>query len=104
MPLAVHDISAGQMVLLQAAALGRAVVITRNATTVDYASDEEDALLVDLGDEAGLRQAMRRLLENPDLRDRLGRAASARFDRQHSTEAYVRGLVAAVESRLHGGR
>ena len=99
-PLAVDGVSAGQMVLLQAAALGRAVVITRTATTVDYATDGQDALLVGLGDTDGLRQAIVRLLDDADLRARLGRAAAARFDREHSTEAYVRGLVAAIDGRL----
>ena len=98
-PLAVDDISAGQMVLLQAAALGRAVVITRTATTVDYADDEVDALLVPLGDQAALHGAIARLLGDGALRCRLGAAAAARFDREHSTEAFVRGLVLAVGAR-----
>jgi glycosyltransferase involved in cell wall biosynthesis len=95
-PLAVDDVSAGQMVLLQAAALGRAVIITRTATTSDYATDGEDALLVDRGDVGQMREAVRRLLDDAVLRDRLGANAAARFDRQHSTEAYVRNLVRAA--------
>ena len=97
-PLGVDDISAGQMVLLQAAALGRAVVITRTATTVDYASDEHDALLVGIGDVGALRHAMTRLLDDAALRLQLGTAASDRFDREHSTEAYVQGLVSIAEA------
>jgi glycosyltransferase involved in cell wall biosynthesis len=95
-PLAVDDVSAGQMVLLQAAALGRAVIITRTATTSDYATDGEDALLVDRGDAGQMRAAVRRLLADAVLRDRLGANAAARFDRQHSTEAYVRNLVGVI--------
>jgi glycosyltransferase involved in cell wall biosynthesis len=99
-PLAVQGVSAGQMVLLQAAAIGRAVIITRTETTTDYATDEMDALLVERGDEAALRRAIVRLLEDPALCRRLGEAAAARFERDHSTEAYVRGLVGAIDARL----
>jgi glycosyltransferase involved in cell wall biosynthesis len=102
-PLAVVDVSAGQMVLLQAAALRRAVIITRTETTVDYATDEEDALLVPMGDVAALRQAIDRLLANKALRDRLGGAAASRFEREFSTEAYVRRLVAAIAARTPVG-
>ncbi|MDE2576700.1 MAG: glycosyltransferase family 4 protein [Rhodospirillales bacterium] len=97
-PLSVDDISAGQMVLLQASALGRAVITTRTATTTDYVTDGADALLVDIGDVAQMRAAIIRLLEDRALRDRLGAGAAARFERDHSTEAYVRKLVAAIEA------
>jgi len=95
-PLSVDDVSAGQMVLLQAAALGKARVITRTATTLEYASDGEDALFVAMGDVAAMREAIERLIADPALRARLGANAAARFEREHSTEAYVRGLVAAI--------
>ena len=99
-PLSVHDISAGQMVLLQAAALARPVVITRTATTIDYATDGKDALLVPMGDVATLRQTLAHLLGNAELRRLLGQAASDRFVQHHSTEAYIRNLVQVVQSRL----
>ena len=107
-PLSVHHASAGQMVLLQAAALARPVVITRTATTIDYATDGKDGLLVPMGDVATLRQTLAYLLGNAELRRLLGQAASDRFVRHHSTEAYVRNLVQIVQSRLgaaaSGGR
>lgn len=95
-PLAVDDISAGQMVLLQAWAVGKAVIITRTASTAEYATDGEDALLVDRGDVEQLRTAIERLLEDAPFRERLGRNAAARFEAEHSTEAYTRKLVAVV--------
>ena len=95
-PIAVDDISAGQLVLLQASALGRAVIITRTATTPEYATDGEDALFVDLRDVGQMRAAVLRLLQDHDLRSRLGAAALARFGREHSTAAYVRNLVQAI--------
>jgi glycosyltransferase involved in cell wall biosynthesis len=102
-PLAVDDVSAGQMVLLQAAALGRAVIITRTATTSDYATDGEDALLVDRGNVVQMREAVQSLLADAGLRNRLGANAAARFDRQHSTEAYVRNLAGAIAGSKQEG-
>jgi glycosyltransferase involved in cell wall biosynthesis len=99
-PLSADDISAGQMVLLQAAALERAVIITRTPTTEEYATDEVDALMVDRGDVGQMRRAIRRLLDDPALRRRLAVAARARFERDHSTEGYVRNLVATVRHML----
>ncbi len=95
-PLAVDDISAGQLVLLQASALGRAVIITRTATTPEYATDGEDALFVDLGDVAQMRAAIIRLVDDVDFRNRLAAGALARFKREHCTAAYVRNLVRAI--------
>ena len=95
-PLAADEISAGQMVLLQSSALGKAVVITRTATTIDYATDGQDALFVDLGDVQQLRQAILRLLDDPNYRKNIGANAAARFERDHSTEAYVQKIVAAL--------
>lgn len=95
-PLAVDDISAGQMVLLQAMALGKPVIVTRTATTTDYATDERDALLVPRGDPAALRAAILRLLADPALAARLGAAALETYERQYTTERFVGNVLAAV--------
>jgi glycosyltransferase involved in cell wall biosynthesis len=97
-PISVAEISAGQMVLLAAAALGKAVIITRTATTCEYATDGEDAIFVDIGDVAQMRDAIQRLLNDTTLRKRIGDNAALRFERDHSTEAYVRKLVAAISA------
>jgi glycosyltransferase involved in cell wall biosynthesis len=102
-PLSVDELSAGQMVLLQASAMRKAVIITRTSTTPDYAVDGEDALLVDRGDVGQMRDAVRRLLDDRDLRDRIASNASDRFLRDHSTEVYVRNLVAVIEARIRTG-
>ncbi len=103
-PLSANDISAGQMVLLQAGALAKGTVITRTATTPEYATDGENALLVEKGNVEQMRDAIRRLLEDGALRARLGANAALRFERDHSTEAYVRNLVAAIEATLKSTR
>jgi glycosyltransferase involved in cell wall biosynthesis len=99
-PLAAESVSAGQMVLLQARALGKPTIISRTRTTVDYATDEEDALLVGIGDMHAMRAAIVRLLTDARLRQRIGSNARRGFERENSTEAYIRNLVTAVESAL----
>ena len=100
-PLTVDDVSAGQMVFLQAAGLGKAVVMTKTSTTTDYATDDVEALLIGLGSQDDMRNAITRLLDSPGLVHRLGAAAKARFERDHSTEAYVRKLVQEIGVRVN---
>ena len=95
-PLDVDDISAGQMVYLQAAALGRPVILTETSTTTEYVTDGVNALLVPRRDVPALRAAIQRLLTDPAFAARLGEAAQLHFKARHSTEAYVRNVVAAL--------
>ena len=97
-PLAVADISAGQMVVIQAMGLGKAVVVTRTPTILDYVQDGEDALLVEPGDAAGMRAAFTRLINDPALRQRLGRNAMARYDRELSTAGHLRQIVTLIHA------
>jgi glycosyltransferase involved in cell wall biosynthesis len=76
-PLHDRAISIGQSVILQAMALGKAVVATRTAGTVDYVTHLQDGLLVDPGDPEGLRDALVRL-GDPTLRRALGARARSR--------------------------
>ena len=99
-PLATDDKSAGQMVALQAAALNKAIIVTRTAAIAEYVTDGQDALLVERNDVAQMRAAIRRLLEDDAFRARLGANAAIRFEREHSTEAFVRKLLAAVTMAL----
>ena len=92
-PLAQRNVSAGQMVLLQAAALGKPVVITETATTREYVTDGEDALLVRYGDVADMRAKIALLLADPVACATMGQRASDRYDAEFCTEAYVRRLL-----------
>jgi glycosyltransferase involved in cell wall biosynthesis len=99
-PLAVDDISAGQMVLIQAMALAKPLIVTRTSTVREYITHEVEALLVSPGDERELNAAVMRLRENPALARRLAETAAAAFEARHSMRAYVAHIVEAVESGL----
>jgi len=102
-PLAVEEISAGQMVLSQAFGLGRPVVVTHTPTVCDYATDGENALMVPRGDAEAMRAALRALLEDPALRARLGAAALAAFESDLDTPAHLQRLVTLIDGKLRAG-
>jgi glycosyltransferase involved in cell wall biosynthesis len=57
---------------------GKAMVGTAVGGIVDMIIDGETGLLVPPGDVEALASAMQRLIESPDLRERLGRASRER--------------------------
>lgn len=95
-PLAVLDISAGQMVLIEAMGLGCAIIVTDTPTIRDYVADGEDAVLVPCGDVRALQAAMLRLLGDPALRLRLAANARAAYDAKYSTRRHIEQLLAAI--------
>lgn len=66
--VAERDSPHGQTTLVQALALGKPVVATRSSGIADYVDDGQEGLLVEPGDIAGLREAIRRLLADDELR------------------------------------
>jgi glycosyltransferase involved in cell wall biosynthesis len=67
--------------VLEAMASGRPVVATTTGGVVDMIVDGENGLLVPPGDEHRLAEAMARLLNDADLRGRLGAGARERAER-----------------------
>lgn len=74
-PTEVREYPTGQTVLLEALALGKACVVTDTPAMREYVTDGETALLVPPNDPVALRDAVRRLIEDPPLRNRLGTRA-----------------------------
>ena len=95
-PLGVNDISAGQMVLIQAMAFAKPTIITRTATVEEYVVHGKQSLLVSQGSVAELRAAINRLINDSELAAQLGSNAVASFENSFSMKAYVRHLVDSV--------
>jgi len=72
LPLQPTGRSTGQVVMLDAMALGKPVIVTRLAGTVDYIRHGENGLLVPPGDPMALRSAILELLNNASLRKNIG--------------------------------
>jgi len=86
-PTEVCEYPAGQTVLLEAMALGKACVVTDTPALREYVEHEQTALLVPPHDPSALRQAVQRLLDDESLRRRLGAVAKAESTRRGGAEA-----------------
>lgn len=84
--------ASGYAVAMEAMAMGKALIVTRTGAPADFFCDGETCLLVPPGDPAALRSAILRLLENADLRARLGRAARHLMEERHGMERYTADL------------
>jgi glycosyltransferase involved in cell wall biosynthesis len=67
-------------VVHEAMSRGRAVIGTRPGGHEDMIEDGESGLLVPSGDVHSLREAMQRLIDDGEYRDRLGARAAERAD------------------------
>jgi glycosyltransferase involved in cell wall biosynthesis len=93
-PLVETDFQAGVTTLLEAMAMGRAVVVTRTAGQSDVAVDGVTALTVPPGDVPAMRRAIERLLGSAAERSRLGAAARRAVESGFTVEAYAAALMA----------
>jgi len=85
--------------LFEYMAMGRGIVASRLDQIGEVLEDSATALLVPPGDEAALTRAVLRLIDNVDLRSRLGAAARRRALLRHSWEAHVRGIAGRLTDR-----
>lgn len=93
-PLEPHVYSSGQVVILEAMALGKPVIATRVTGSEDYVDDGVDGILVEPGSVEQLRVALARVMESTSWRQTLGEAALQRVLRQHTLEGYASRVLA----------
>ena len=91
----------GQSVLLEAMAMGRAVVVTATAALGEYVVDGVTALAVPAGDPTALRQAVLEAAGDDALRARLGVAGRAAVEDRFNARA-MWGAVASELWSLRG--
>ena len=82
-------------ILVRAMVEGRPVIATSVPAARDGIREGVDGILVEPGDPDGLASALGRLLDEPALRDRLGRSASERAAARFTWERQVAGLERA---------
>jgi len=87
------------MVIVEALALGRPVVATRQAGPAEILTDGVDGLLVVPGDPTALAVALERLCRDPALRSRLGAAGRERAQ-AFGVERFVSGVEAALAAAV----
>jgi glycosyltransferase involved in cell wall biosynthesis len=87
-------------VLLEAMATGMPVLATRVGGVPGLVRDGENGLLVDVEDEESLACQLQRLVEEPELRRRLGTAGAEFVRSHHSTQ----GLAASLATLYRAAR
>ena len=87
------------IVIVEAMALGKPVIAGDAAGPTEIITDGVDGFLSPYGDAAALGCALRRLLDDPALAQRLGAAARLRAQ-DFSTQNYARNFVGAVQGLL----
>jgi glycogen synthase len=85
-------------------AMGKAVIVSGTEGQRDIVDDGETGVLVPAGDPAALRAAIRRLLDNPDERDRLGRNARRAIETRFSLDVYASTLNCHLDELAEASR
>ncbi|MEW6570931.1 MAG: glycosyltransferase family 4 protein [Nitrospirota bacterium] len=98
LPLVDLPYAHGQMTLLQSMAMGKAVIVTKMPSTVDYINDKEDAFFVRLNDVEDMRNKIEFLLNNPDEVARLGKNARKTVESKFNEKHMAEGLYEACKA------
>jgi glycosyltransferase involved in cell wall biosynthesis len=96
-PLLPNDFQAGVTTLLEAMAMGKAVIVSETSGQRDVVQDGVTGLTVPPSDPRRLRSAIEFLLDHPHERAELGRNARRAVERSHSLELYARNLARHLE-------
>lgn len=86
----------GQMTVLQSMAMGKAVIVSRVPSMVDYITDAYDALFYAPADVEDLRQKMEYLIQNPTLSKYIGANARMTVESRFNEYLMARGIWNAV--------
>jgi glycosyltransferase involved in cell wall biosynthesis len=86
--------------LFEYMAAGKAIVASRAGQVAEVIEDGTSGYLVTPGDEVELAQRLAALLQRPDERERLGRAARKQAIERHSWARYIRQLESVYEQAL----
>ncbi len=95
-PLKETDFQAGITTILEAMAMGKAVIATRTTGQTDVITDGENGLTVAPGDVAGWREAICRLRGDAVLRTRLGANARRWVEENATLNLWARRVAASL--------
>jgi glycosyltransferase involved in cell wall biosynthesis len=101
-PLLPSDTDNGVTVILEAMAMGKAVICSRTRGQVDVIQDGVTGLYVPIGDSAALRAAILSLWNDPQRAEQMGRNARAHVEKYHTLEKFTATTRSAAEASLDG--
>lgn len=90
----------GQTVLVEAMAMGKAVIATKAAGTVDYIIDGETGLFVEAGNIDNLKAKIIYLEQDPSEMERLGKNAMKYAEEMFSEQAFAKRFTALLDEML----
>jgi hypothetical protein len=93
LPLEETELPSGPVVLLDAMAMGKAVIVTDVNGTRDYVRHGENAWVVPPGNAKAMADAIAHLMETSALRKRIGFAAQETVLRQFTPERFINALI-----------
>lgn len=102
-PVVPTDFQAGVTTLLEAMSMGKAVIVSATEGQRDIVEDGETGLLVGPEDAGALQGAIRRLLDDPRERMRLGGNARRAVETRFSLDVYASTLAVHLEELVRAG-
>lgn len=101
LPLLNTERATGQVVLLEAMAMGKPVITTRSPGTVDTIEPEKNGVLIEPGDAEALAQKIEQLWNDPALREKIGAAAVETMRQTGSAERHAELKLGAIRELAH---
>lgn len=96
-PLLESDTDNGLTCILEAMAMGKAIICSRTRGQVDIIREGVTGVYVPQGDPRAMREAILRLWNNPELCKAMGREARATAERSYSLDKFVLSVRAIAE-------
>lgn len=99
-PLQPSDTNHGLTVILEAMAMGKAVICSQVRGHVDVIQGGATGLFVPQGDQRALRETIVYLWRHPEIADAMGRRARAYIERRHRFDQFVANIKRVTEEAL----
>lgn len=90
------DSDNGNTAILEAMAMGKAVICSRVEGQVDVIEEGKTGILVPQGDPEAMREAVQNLWNNPQKAEEMGKAARKYVEEHHNLEDFVDGIQQVV--------
>lgn len=97
-PISVEDISAGQMVLIQAMAFKKPIIITDTPTTRIYVEHNKSALLIKKGSAAEMQAIITKLWQDDNLCQSLANEGYQRYIQNYAMSAYAKNICEILQT------
>jgi glycosyltransferase involved in cell wall biosynthesis len=102
-PLCPSDTDNGITVILEAMAMGKAVICSRTRGQVDVLEEGVTGLFVPVGDAVALRKAILGLWNDPERARAMGERSREYVEKYHTLDKFCRDVKGAVDASLEGG-